>query len=227
MKKILVSFYKIPKKIRKHIGFLINYMVLSSGIIVTWEHFFPARHIIVSLFLLFSSFLAIIFVIKQSYVSTEFTITPDIEKAYEKLNNHETEMIEIFMTLAKETAQREFITNQLYDQQHYMLELIDKLPAYIAVKNADGKYQIVNRQFAALAGCEPRELIGKTVLETAFDKRGQYHDSDKCILNNGKLEIVKETIQDIYGNEITIMKFKKPFRNGVLIFGIDTEYICK
>jgi len=226
MKKILLSFYRIPKKIRKSIFFLINYFMLSSGFIVVWEHFFPDRHIFISLFLLVSSVIVFIFLGKYLYQVEKISIAPDVEKASKNLENHYAEMCKILKILAIETAQREQLTDELYQQQHYMLSLIDSIPCYLAVKDKNGVYKVVNRAFAGLLGYEPQEIIGKDVLSVPWEKKDTYHKSDIEIIENGKIEIVTENIRDINGYKFKIVKVKKKFKDGVLVFAINKDCIC-
>jgi two-component system, sensor histidine kinase and response regulator len=53
-------------------------------------------------------------------------------------------------------------TVELRRQTNYLLTLIDNLPFRVWLKDTDGRFLAVNRAHAALYGCRPQDIVGKT-----------------------------------------------------------------
>lgn len=60
-------------------------------------------------------------------------------------------------------VERRQLETELRHSQTLLQSLIDHAPAIILAKDLDGRYLIVNRRLATMLGCEPSEVVGRTV----------------------------------------------------------------
>jgi two-component system, sensor histidine kinase and response regulator len=101
-------------------------------------------------------------------------------------------------------------------ERNMLRALIDNLPDYIFIKDADGRFILSNKAHA-LAGqvSSPEELIGKTAFE-AFPQEmaAQFHADDQQILESGKslINLERHTV-DADGNERIVLTTKVPLRD--------------
>jgi PAS domain S-box-containing protein len=105
---------------------------------------------------------------------------------------------------------------ELNSQKTFLHRLIDTIPAMIGVKDQEGKYIMVNKQYAGFYDLQPENILGKTdyeILEKSL--ANSLTSNDKQILKNGipafynitqaykgttkYFEIAKVPIKDQYG----------------------------
>ncbi len=68
---------------------------------------------------------------------------------------------------------------ELVDARRFLREVIDAVPAVIAVRDLEGRYLLANRAYATLCAVEPAKFIGQRVGVFFGDERGrEVHASD-------------------------------------------------
>ena len=118
---------------------------------------------------------------------------------------------------------------ELYRSQEALLEneqrlqsIIDNSPSAIFLKDADARYLLVNKAFAAWYDLEPAELIGKTTFDVfPKDLAVKFTDIDQKVLEEG-ITSERDAEVPMAGGESRIVRFTKfPVRNSQgLITGI-------
>ncbi len=75
-------------------------------------------------------------------------------------------------------------TSQLERQTLFFQEIIDSLPNFIFVRDKKSRYVLVNKALADTFGKSTGEVIGKSVLETHFDKKEamRFEEEDRDII---------------------------------------------
>ena len=107
-------------------------------------------------------------------------------------------------------AQREL------DQRRHMLRsIIDNAPAQISLKGLDGRYQLVNRAFAASRGLEPRELIGRTHADVSLSDHSREAAAHDLEVINTETPVMRErSVLLPDGTRYTEMVTKYPVRDA-------------
>jgi PAS domain S-box-containing protein len=126
-------------------------------------------------------------------------------------------------SLIKVTVQRR--EDEILHEAHSMQEsernmlraLIDNIPDFIYVKDAEGRFVVANPQVARVMGAEtPEQLLGKTDFD--FYPReiaSGFHKDEQNVIRSGKpLYNYEEKCVDGAGNEIHILTTKVPLRNS-------------
>ncbi len=107
-------------------------------------------------------------------------------------------------------AQREL------DQRRHMLRsIIDNAPAQISLKGLDGRYQLVNRAFAASRGLEPRQLIGRTHADISLSDHSREAAAHDLEVINTEAPVMRErSVLLPDGTRYTEMVTKYPVRDA-------------
>ena len=122
-------------------------------------------------------------------------------------------------TLIKATVQRreDEVLRQAHSAQEYerrmVRAMIDNIPDYIYVKDAQGRFMVANPHLARMMGAEtPEELLGKTDFD--FYSRevasGFYEEEQEMIRSGQPLYNHEETNVDSAGNVVHILTTKVP-----------------
>jgi len=111
-------------------------------------------------------------------------------------------------------SKKEFITELL----------IDKLPAYVFWKNADGIYLGCNQAFAESVGLlSPKDIVGKTDydLPATKEESDAYRADDQAVMQSNQAKInIEETQTTQDGKKITLLTSKVPLTHKGQVVGI-------
>ncbi len=75
---------------------------------------------------------------------------------------------------------------ELIYERNLLRQLIDHLPDAVFVKDAAGRYLLVNKRHAQLAGYPVEALLGKTALEVFPDEGAAYYADDLAVIQSGE-----------------------------------------
>lgn len=120
--------------------------------------------------------------------------------------------------------------NKLKKQKNLLQKVINKVPNLISVRDAAGKFILVNKAIARLYGHDAKDLIGKS----DDDLTHQPWNIESCIeidtlVMQKKQErtILEETITDLNGKKIWLQTTKQPFLNKsndeLYVLGVSTN----
>jgi PAS domain S-box-containing protein len=108
--------------------------------------------------------------------------------------------------------------------------IIDLIPQAIFVKNYEGKFQFVNKSFAALYGMMPQGLMEKSRLEEIAkdEEKNIFLKQDQEVINTGETKIIPEqTFTNPSGESKTFYTIKVPYtvagknEKGILGIALD------
>ena len=74
------------------------------------------------------------------------------------------------LRLENEVAERKEIESSLMESEERFRNIINNSPAFISLKDAQGRYKLVNQVYAELFGFEQQDIVGKSISEL-FDNK--------------------------------------------------------
>lgn len=119
--------------------------------------------------------------------------------------------------------------NELITQREYLRHILDTDPSLIFVKDAKGKYRLVNKAFADFYQMGVDDMIGKTDAELNWpeDVRMVFESSDKKVLeSNASITAQETTINPISGRKAHFISTKRPLldaEGNINILGVVTD----
>ncbi len=108
-------------------------------------------------------------------------------------------------------TERKQAEKALKESENRLNTFVDHIPASITLKNADGRYQMVNKRFCELRGLEPEEVIGKTTDDlhpTAL--AAHMNAQDAMVLAEGSNLEFEFKATDVQGVERDLIGFRFP-----------------
>ncbi len=66
---------------------------------------------------------------------------------------------------SKDVTERKLAEVKLEGERAFLRQVIDAVPSFISVRNAEGRFQLANKSLAKACGTTPAQLIGKTVAD--------------------------------------------------------------
>ena len=103
--------------------------------------------------------------------------------------------------------------NELITQREYLRHILDTDPSLIFVKDAKGRYILVNRAFSEFYQCKPEDLLGKTDAELPWSEKERIHfeNSDQAVINsNEPISSEEFVVNPITKKEAHFVTTKKP-----------------
>lgn len=89
--------------------------------------------------------------------------------------------------LRRELAEHEQADDALQRNRQRFAAFMENLPGVAFMKDRDGRYIYVNRQFAELSGCRREDLVGKTAFDLSPDSLARsLREEDNRVLAEGK-----------------------------------------
>ncbi len=120
--------------------------------------------------------------------------------------------------------------NELTEQKHLLEEVVNKVPNLISVRDASGKFILVNEATAKVYGYHAKELIGKSdeELEHRPWKVESCIEIDTMVMQKKQERtILEETITDKSGKKIWLQTTKQPFidksQDKLYLLGVSTN----
>ena len=84
---------------------------------------------------------------------------------------HEQRMLDgSTATIATDITERKRIEEALKESEERFRSVIDNFPAFITLKDADGRFQLVNRKHVEMFGLEPPDIVGKNSFDLYPEK---------------------------------------------------------
>gem|GEM_PF-1631622 len=113
-------------------------------------------------------------------------------------------------------------------RQQDLAILVDTLPGYAFLKNADGTYVAANQTFAHALGRTPEEVVGKTDYDLfPRDLADKYRADDRRLIESGKPLLVGEEEMIDEAGRITVLTRKVPLKdeegNVVALIGLGVD----
>ncbi|EAX46969.1 PAS/PAC sensor signal transduction histidine kinase [Thermosinus carboxydivorans Nor1] len=121
---------------------------------------------------------------------------------------------------------------ELQQQQRLVATVFESLPGYAFYRDVDGRYLLVNQQFAAALGLRPDEVIGRTIYELHEPARAQRYAAEDKQLIDGELSVwADEELIASGGRKLIVYMQKVPVRDeagrvtGIIGLAVDiTEH---
>ena len=129
--------------------------------------------------------------------------------------------------LAREVSEHQRAVDEMRESQRRLQGVLDHAMAAIYLRDAEGRYVLVNRHWEALAGRRAEEVIGRRLEEIMPSEAVQALQAhDRRILESGKSIQFEETIPHARGMRTYVsVKFPQFDQDGrpVGVWGISTE----
>jgi PAS domain S-box-containing protein len=114
--------------------------------------------------------------------------------------------------LLSEIDRRTTVEKTLINSRNLYQTLVDKLPQSVFLKNLESKYLSVNKSYAAMIGCVPDEVVGKSDQDFfPVELAAKYRADDRGVMSSGATVTLQEEI-DIDGERRWINTVKTPIR---------------
>ena len=98
-----------------------------------------------------------------------------------------------------------------FDFNKVLPAIMDGMDAIMAVKDADGKFIIVNKRLAQLAGVTPEAMVGKTDFNfMPFEMSEKYRRDDLKVLESQKPMVIEDNFITKDGRQRFFITHKKP-----------------
>ena len=101
-----------------------------------------------------------------------------------------------FIMKISDITERKKMELELKEKQKFIKKVINAVPNLIFVKDAQGRFVLVNKAFAEYYGVDAQSIIGKTDLDIVPDKYKNYltyyRESDQKVLNTGESVFLPE-----------------------------------
>ncbi len=134
--------------------------------------------------------------------------------------------IEQYRENLEELVQRR--TGELHESQRQLSTIIEHIPAVFVVKDAEGRYQLVNRRFEEAVGLSREEIIGHSDNEVLrSDLADAIRLRDQKVLSSSESLAFEHAAQHPDGSQHTYLTTKVPMPdengNNVALIGISTD----
>lgn len=107
----------------------------------------------------------------------------------------ERRLLVVFAQMLVNIEKRRASQRELEENRRFLADLIDTSLAIIAVKNTEGRYTLINRQWERTTGRDRLEVLGRTDLEVFdADTARQFMDNDSEVLEHGRIIRIEETL---------------------------------
>jgi PAS domain S-box-containing protein len=102
-------------------------------------------------------------------------------------------------------------TVALRRQTNYLLTLIDNLPFRAWLKNTEGRFLAVNRAHAALYGCRPQDIVGKT----DFDLVDEETARERILRDRGVMQSGRPATHELQANRAELLGWIESYKAPV------------
>ena len=141
---------------------------------------------------------------------------------------HEDEkpgIIGIAIDITEKLASRQ----KLQSNRKMQRQIVDLVPHMIFLKDHEGKFAFVNKEFIKRSGISESDILGKTVFEIYPEEQAKrYHEEDMRVINTLQELVIEKEFGPIYEGSISIFTTtKKPYftydsnKVGVLSICVD------
>ncbi len=127
-----------------------------------------------------------------------------------------------FVAVKEDITEQKKLQQQLEKSKSELRVLIDNIEAIVYLKDANGKYLIVNKHFEKLTKLDHMDIVGKTNAQIFPQNLAKkLIKEDKQIFDTGEPLTVEDTIFDDEGKANLYLSVKAPLKNeNGLVYGI-------
>ena len=94
-----------------------------------------------------------------------------------------------FVRTASDITELKRKENALHDSEERLRSVLNSSPSAVSLKDADGRYQLVNRTFCTWSNCRAEEVIGKTSSDLFSEMDAADIDQgDKAVFSSGEMQ---------------------------------------
>jgi len=122
-----------------------------------------------------------------------------------------------FNALISDITQRKRIEEALLRERNVLRTLIDNLPDYVYVKDAESRFLVNNTaHVAVLGGASPADVLGKTDVDYfAQELAAKYRADERAVIETGRSMVNhEEFVTDCQGRTQWLLTTKVPLRDG-------------
>lgn len=130
------------------------------------------------------------------------------------------------LTALLETRQKELSDSALQQSRQLLLAIIDNTPSVVFVKNAEGRYVMVNRRFTELYRCTEEDILSRTDDEIVPEDAERLRAQDEAAIAAQEPLQIEETVPTPEGpRQFFTLKFALRSPSGQLlgVCGIATD----
>ena len=121
----------------------------------------------------------------------------DFVRAFQKISVNERKLLTIFAQMMVNVQNRIRTQKSLVENERFLSDLIDNSVSVIAVKNADGTYQLVNRKWQEITGITREDALGRTDADLFEPELAKgFMENDRHVLATGKTIEIEETFNE-------------------------------
>jgi PAS domain S-box-containing protein len=132
-----------------------------------------------------------------------------------------------FSYIAEDVTERKRMERALRDSEARLQAILDNSPAAIYIKDFDGRFLLVNAEWAAILGHRPYDIIGRTTHDfIPPEMADRMFENDRRVMELGRAAMIEE-IAPRHGALHVFLSVKFPMRDGAgrpyAVCGISTD----
>ena len=137
----------------------------------------------------------------------------------------------MFTAIVRDVTRRINAEMDLRENQRTLQMIFDTIPHTLAMKDREGRYQMVNKAWYQFHGLQSGQVIGKTLLDLPNRPEGETrmgHQLDQPILSGEKDHLSQEFSRtNTQGIELKVLSIRVPLKNeagdiaGLVVLGMD------
>jgi len=121
----------------------------------------------------------------------------DFVRSLHRISVNERKLLSIFAQMMVNVQNRIRTQKSLVKNERFLSDLIDNSASVIAVKNAEGTYQLVNRKWQEITGIRREDALGRTDSDLFEpDQAKSIMDNDRRVLSAGETIEIEETFSE-------------------------------
>ncbi len=121
----------------------------------------------------------------------------DFVRNLHRISVNERKLLTIFAQMMVNVQNRIRTQKSLVENERFLSDLIDNSASVIAVKNADGTYQLVNRKWQEITGIIREDALGRTDADLFEPELAKgFMENDRRVLASGETIEIEETLNE-------------------------------